>query len=161
MILSGCGWFGFSMANAHRKLENGLRQLVRGLEWMEWELQFRQTPLPQLCSHTGNILSGELSRVFFQMERELDTGEYGQASDCMNHILVDHPRIPERIRELLTETGRCMGQFDLNGQLSSLRSVRKECETEVNQLSRDRENRLRSYQTLGLCTGAALAVLLL
>lgn len=61
----------------------------------------------------------------------------------------------------MEELGRNLGRFDLTGQLSSLRALRAGCEDSLKQLTDNRDNRLRSYQTLGLCTGAALAVLLL
>ena len=161
LILSGCGWFGFSMASAHRARENGLRQLIRAAEFMECELQFRQTPLPQLCHLTSNILNGELGRLFSELGERLDRRSYADVSACMDSVQYDHPNLPEGIGPILSELGQHLGQFDLAGQLSSLRSVQAECESALKQLMDNKENRLRSYQTLGLCTGAALAVLLL
>jgi len=47
----------------------------------------------------------------------------------------------------------------MEGQLKGLESVRQECRRQVETLSYNRDARLRSYQTLGLCAGAALAIL--
>ena len=161
LILSGCGWFGFSMASAHCASENGLRQLIRAAEFMQCELQFRQTPLPQLCHLTANLLNGELGRFFGELGERLESRSYADVSACMKSVQDNHPNLPEGIVPILSELGQHLGQFDLAGQLSCLRSVQAECESTLKQLSDNRENRLRSYQTLGLCTGAALAVLLL
>ena len=161
MILSGCGWFGFSMANAYRAKEHALRQLIRGLEWMEWDLQFRQTSLPDLCRHISKLLSGKLSVIFSQLGTALEGGECADVRTCMHRILIQNEDLPEGIAGILSDLGQCLGQLDLNGQLGSLRSVRTQCDNALKELCDNRENRLRSYQTLGLCTGAALAILLI
>lgn len=161
LILSGCGWFGFSMANAYRTEEQGLRQLTRGLEYMECELQFIQTPLPQLLQKTAGVLRGEMSRILARVGQELEEGAWAEVADCMEQVLAERPALSQRLHGHLRQLGQELGQFDLNGQLSSLRALREQCLLERQELARDRQTRLRSYQTLGLCTGAALAVLLL
>lgn len=161
MILSGCGWFGFSMAASHRNREQGLRQLIRAAEFMECELQFRQTDIPQLCFLTSNSLTGELQNVFSEVGELLEEQACCDVSECICRVLQRHPNLPEGIDLHLMELGRNLGKFDLNGQLVSLRSVQRECELERRALAENRESRLRSYQTLGLCTGAALAILLI
>ena len=55
--------------------------------------------------------------------------------------------------------GRWLGRFDLDGQLKGLDAVRQECRRHLEELNNNREVRLRSYQTLGLCAGAAIAIL--
>ena len=62
---------------------------------------------------------------------------------------------------ILRELGTSLGQFHLNGQLAGLRTMKAHSEYILEELSRNRDNRLRSYQTLGICTGAALAILLI
>ena len=59
------------------------------------------------------------------------------------------------------QLGDSLGRFDLSGQIQGLASVQKRAEFELEQLRRNQDVRLRSYQTLGLCAGAALVVLFL
>ena len=40
---------GFSIAASQRKEANALMQLIRGLEFMSCELEYRLTALPELC----------------------------------------------------------------------------------------------------------------
>ncbi len=63
------------------------------------------------------------------------------------------------VQKRLLQLGRCLGRYDLQGQLQGLEAVQRGCEEALTALGRDREARLRSYQTLGLCAGAALAIL--
>ena len=57
--------------------------------------------------------------------------------------------------------GRSLDRFDLAGQLKGIAATRSACRREVGALLENRDLRLRSYKTLGLCAGAALAVLLI
>ena len=68
--------------------------------------------------------------------------------------------IPKHTREALADMGKTLGRFDLSGQLKGLEQVRASCRAELESLRSNREPQLRSYQTLGLCAGAALAILL-
>ena len=56
--------------------------------------------------------------------------------------------------------GTSLGTFDAEGQIKSLEAVRTEALALKEQQSHNLNERLRSYQTLALCAGAALAILL-
>lgn len=66
LVIAGCGGFGFSIASGYKREEGILRQLLRALNYMEWELQYRLTPLPELCRQAGKETRGTLREVFFQ-----------------------------------------------------------------------------------------------
>ena len=48
LVVAGCGSVGFKISANHRKEEKALRQLIGILDYMECELQYRLTPLPEL-----------------------------------------------------------------------------------------------------------------
>ena len=48
LIITGCGGFGFRLAANHRKEETTLRKFVSILDYMQCELQYRYTALPDL-----------------------------------------------------------------------------------------------------------------
>lgn len=159
LVIVGCGGFGFSLAAGHRHQEQLLRQLIRTLQYMEWELQYRLTPLPELCRQAGKEAGGVLRDILLSLARELDWQVSPDAYSCMIAALKQSRDLPKNTRKLLLQLGRSLGRFDLNGQLQGLEAVRKACEGELAAMSKNREVRLRSYQTLGLCAGAALAIL--
>lgn len=159
LVILGCGGFGFSMAAAHRREEKLLRQLQDILQYMYCELQFHLTPLPELCRGAAKQGSGVLSALFRQLAEDMDQHRSAQISDCMHRALSENEVLPS-LRELLTSLGSTLGQFDLAGQLLGLESLRMRCSQMQETLSSGREDRLRSYQTLGLCAGAAIVILL-
>lgn len=155
----GCGGMGISIAKNHTNQEKLLRQLIRALQVMECELKYRLTSLPELCRLGGREVSGGLKDVFFHLGRELDRQSSVDADGCMRAALRQSRDIPANVRKLLLQLGRMLGRFDLSGQLQGLDAVKAACQLELQNLSKDRDVRIRSYQTLGLCAGAALVIL--
>jgi hypothetical protein len=61
----------------------------------------------------------------------------------------------------LEELGQSLGRFDLPGQLRGLERAIRETELVLRTVREGAPERRRSWQTLGLCVGAALAILLI
>ena len=161
LVFLGCGYFGFSTATNHKQEERMLRQLITAINYMECELQYRLTPLPQLMEQTAKEVGGIAGAVFGALSIELENQISPDVSCCMETVLRKQRGIPQHGQEVLYTLGTCLGRFDLQGQLKELEAVRAQCQGQLKLLETDRDTRLRSYQTLGLCAGAALAILLL
>lgn len=161
LIVLGCGATGFSLASAHRKQERELRQLMGALDYMQCELQYRLTPLPDLCRQTAAQVSGCLRILFSRLAEELEDQVAPDVQHCMNAAIARTGELTAAAAAVAGNMGRTLGRFDLEGQLRGLENGRQECRRVLESLSENRDNRLRSYQTLGLCAGAALAILFL
>lgn len=158
-VVAGCGGIGFRIAATHRFEEKNLRQLIGILDYMECELQYRMTPLPELCRQASKEFSGLIGNIFRELSVEMDAQNSTDLELCMISALQKVGKLPPLTREELLFLGRTIGRFDMEGQLKGLEAVRQECRRRVEDLSQNRDMRLRSYQTLGLCAGAALAIL--
>lgn len=161
MIFAGCGGFGFSMAAYHCREERMLRQYLLALEFMECDLSCRMTPLPQLCRDTARVVEGPMHLFLTELARQMELCREPDASSCVRAALSVTPGFSPEMEQLLVLLGHCLGRFDLPGQLQGLRSGAERGKLALDALQQNRTGRLRSYQTLGLCTGAALAILLL
>lgn len=161
MIVLGCGGYGFYMAASYKAEENALYRLITVLEYMQNELQYRLTPLPVLCKHASQETSGVIRTVFYHLYQELEAQNAPDVSRCMRTAIKKTSRIPPITCHCLRLLGSSLGRFDLQGQLRGLDSVSKFCNSKAAELSNNKDVRIRSYQTLSLCAGAALAVLLI
>lgn len=161
LVIVGCGGFGISLSLGHRREEESLRQILRMLKYMQCELRYRLTPLPELCRQAAGEARGQLRHVMQYLAVELEQQEKADVSSCMKASLVRATDLSRRIRRLLIQLGRSLGRFDLDGQMEGLEEVCNACREQLRELGKDRDMRLRSYQTLGLCAGAALAILFL
>lgn len=160
IIIAGCGCFGLKMALSHRRQTRELRQLVSALDLLSLELRYRLTPLPDLCLLAAKHVPGSIGQLFADLHRELQQQICPDADCCMN-AAVSKSCLGPVTKPLLRNLGRTLGRFDLEGQLKGIDSVREETALALDKLTEGQAARLRSYQTLGLCAGAALAILLL
>lgn len=159
LITSGCAMVGFSMAAGFRREERALRQLIAALDYMACELQYRLTPLPELCRLAGSENTGCIRQILTNLAVELESQISPDVESCMNAAMAMAENIPSRVKEAFHIMGTSLGRFDMEGQLKGLEAVRSYCRRELEGMASNRDNRLRSYQTLGICAGAALAIL--
>jgi stage III sporulation protein AB len=160
-IILACGGMGYSMAAAHRREEIALRQLIGALDHMGCELQYRLTPLPELCRCAAEDATGCVGQVLQTLSDELASQVAPDATSCMRAAVEKVAKLPPSVRKALLMLGSSLGRYDLPGQIKGIEAVRIQCRTDLEALSENRDVRLRSYQTLGLCAGCALAILFL
>lgn len=159
LVILGCGGVGFMVAASYRTEERVLRQLLNALDYMQCELQYRLTPLPELCRKVGTAAAGQIREVFLSLAAELEDQISPNVERCMSHALLRCRELPKYTRQVLELIGVSMGRFDLDGQLKGLEAGRRECRRGLEELASNKAVRLRSYQTLALCAGAAIAIL--
>ena len=160
LILGGCSGVGCLIAAAHLREEKYLWRLIRALEYMICELQYKLTPLPQLCRLAGEGQEGMLQDVFLDLAAEMDAQISPDAEACMRTVLVKYDSMPRYTFHALQQLGASLGKFDLQGQIKGIEAVMAECRRNLDSLTRNKETRLRSYRTFGICAGAAIVILL-
>lgn len=160
LIIGGCGGFGFSIASAHRRQERLLRQLLGLLKQLELELRYHLSALPELCCFAEKQTKGVLKKVFQDLHRELNWQSAADTAACMGLALRRNPDLPPKVRRALSHLGNAMNRFDLDGQIVGLQTVQEEIRLSLQNGGKEREQRIRSYQTLSLCAGLALVILL-
>ena len=159
LIVVGCGGFGFIFSCLHRKEVRYMRSTLSALLFIECELQYRLSPLPELCKKTAQVCDGGISKLFIALADELDYQISPEAQSCMKAAVQRTKELPEQTRKILLSLGSALGCFDLEGQLKGLRAVQAEVQRLLEQYTQNQDVRLRSYQTLCVCIGAALAIL--
>ena len=158
-IIIGCASFGFMVAAMHRKETATLRNLITALDVMECELQYRLTPLPELCRRTAESNRGVVKQFLLSLAEELDAQISPDVEKCAHAVLEKTKDIPTLSAKVFKLLGQSLGQFDLKGQLKGIDGVRVEAKRILDEHTKNQDNRLRCYQTLGICAGAAMAIL--
>ena len=102
---------------------------------------------------------GLLGRVFGSAADEMENQVAPDAASCFHMALEGLPELPGALRDKLLLLGKSLGRFDLQGQLSGMEAVSQLCKRDLEGLLLNRDARLRSYTTLGLCAGVALVIL--
>lgn len=161
LIFVSCTACGFSIAAGKRKEEQLLLQLLGIFQLMESELQYRLTPLPELCRMAAVESKGMVREIFINLYQELSEQKLPDAGSCMAAAIRKNGEIPTRIRSILSQFGYSLGRYDLEGQLQGIQTVKKRSEESLKNIQKNRDERLRSYRTLGICAGTALAIILI
>ena len=159
LIFIGCCSVGIYTAILHKRELGTLQKLAAVLDLMSCELQYRMTPLPELCRMVAKDGRSVVHSLFGDLSMELECQVCPDVASCMTTVLTKQSAIPKQTEECLIQLGSCMGRFDLSGQLKGMESVRQKCRQLIEKLNENKEDRLRGYRTLGLCAGAAIAIL--
>ena len=136
-----------------------LRQLRDALSFGVCRLEYVHAPLPELMDEASRQCDGPLAQLFSALARELEAQTAPDAQSCMALAMAQVPSFPDSVHSLLQRLGGCLGVFDLAGQVTNLQLLEQDCQSLLVQMEQGKAERLRSYQTLGLCAGAALAIL--
>ncbi len=161
LIVVSCGFVGFGISRNHKQTIFELEQLLVALDYMQMELQYQKTPLPALCRKTAEHISGKISHVLQLFAQELDKQVSPNPAICMAATIDSCCENWIELKPLLVHLGNVLGKFDLEGQKKGIAAVYSEAKAKLDILATDKENRVRGYQTLGLCAGAAVVILLL
>ena len=87
LVIFSCGGVGFKIAADHRREERFLRQFIDVLNYMEWELKFRMTPLPDLCRKIATEYNNAIGNVFYDLAFEMDKQQNSDLSSCLTNVL--------------------------------------------------------------------------
>ena len=161
LIVISCSGVGYFLVFNHKREEKAISQLIGALDYMQCELTYRLTPLPELCRMAAAENIGMVSQVMLALADEMDSQISPDVSACMHAALIKSPKLPTRTHALMQKLGGSLGKFDMEGQLRGLENVRQLCRKEMESLSNHRDQRLKNYQTLSICAGVALAILLI
>ena len=159
LIVLGCGGFGFAICASHKREASALQQLIVSLTFMQNELSYRMPNLSDLCRATASAVRGVVANFWLNLANELDQQISPNVRLCMLSALSTCHSMPKLSADLIRELANSMGKFDISGQLAILNEFKKRTELIWKQHTENQELRLRSYQTLGICAGAAVVII--
>ena len=161
LVIFGCGFIGRLLVLSKRDELSTARELILMLDNLACELQYRITPLPELCNIISEQTKGTLKQLFAYFADELNGQISPNVQICMASAIKKTAHIPYLTKKYIILLGETLGHYELEGQLKGIQTVRDECARAVESFSKDLELRMRCYQSLSLCAGAALAILLI
>lgn len=159
LIVIGCSSFGFKMAADHIRQLRSVKQFISVVELLTCELQYRLSPLPNLCDVAISYCNGSLKSFFIYLKKELEAQVFPDVERCVSAAIYNCKTLPSVTEDLLESMGQSLGRFDLDGQVKELNKTKREAESVFELLSKENTTRTRTYKTLAVCAGLALAIL--
>lgn len=157
---SSVGW---SLAMSVRRRCQVLGQLLSALRYMKSELSFHSTPLPQTFSALSDGAEGSVKAYFSLIASEMKEKCWLTPMTAMELASGQLTELPpaDPARQVLRELGSGLGKFDLDSQLQEIDTALWRLDELRKHADAERTLRCKTYQTLGICAGLALAILLI
>ena len=161
VIIVCCALAGHKKSVDDRQNIISINEFIKALNIMICELEFHRSPLPTLCSFVSERTEGVVSKIFTLLNHELAAQVMPDVSNCCSIAIQKCSGIPSHLNNLFCLMGESLGIFDVAGQVSQLRYVKSVAEKIMEDSHKHYERFGRSNQTLWICAGIALAVILI
>ena len=161
LIMAGAGWCGLGAVGRLRRRVRTLEALRSALVWLEEELTFRLSPLPELLERLGRERPDPVG-PFFQdvltgLRRDPEEGLRQSWRQAMVRRL---DILTEEERQILIEVGQTLGRFDAKAQGQALRQAARRLDGIRAHAQEDLKRLGRVYIALSLAAGAAVVLVL-
>ena len=153
---------GFGFARGVRRQCAQLEGLLWALDFMQAELSARLTPL-QLFSALSACRQKDVALFFEAAGRALSVPSGCTVPVSFKRGFQASPGLSPGQEAVQTLYGlsTALGRFDLESQLAAIERAKGSITSVLLQLQAQKRARCRSYETIGICAGLALAVILL
>ena len=162
MLLTASAALGFGAASTLNARVHELEGLILSMKTMEWELADRLTPLPDLLRRATVCMGGVVKDFYLLclsgLERRKETPFlriWCEAVRCAPFHLEG-----QELAEL-ENLGSVLGRYDAASQCAALRESRERLNVLLAGAREQKEKMGRVYGTMGLASGALLAIVLL
>lgn len=154
--------FGFS-GNVRRQCAQ-LTALMEALTYLKSEMLYRRTPLPQalgmLAERSSDAAIGGLFAIAAEkLEESCTLSVHAAFRTALG--AADRLALSTQVQQTLLSLSLSLGQLDMDGQERALELASERLSAQLRLLEQGRSARCRSYTTIGICAGMALAVILL
>lgn len=162
-IVLGAGTIGFRCAGTLRRQAQQLAELQTALCFMKNEILCRLTPLPELLHRAGEETNGAVARLFFRLSERMKAEPHAAPQTLFSQTAKELPslQLPAPAQRAMLGLFMAFGQFDAQGQCRSIDLADARLREQAELLEKARSAQSRSYRTVAVCAGLAIAVILL
>lgn len=161
VICLGSSCLGFSAAGSVKRSAKTLRQLKQALEMMRCEVSYTLTPIARICEIICSSSEGEV-RCLFEKLTDVYSRPLPENEDWAKKLTASCLKsIPAQPQDAMTELISSFGRFGAAEQLRLIDLTLEKLCAAAEQQEAEKQQRCRCYQSLGICTGLAVAILVL
>lgn len=159
LIVLAAGWTGLEPVLRLRRRQRVLDSLSLAMELLRAELRSSLAPLPELFAAAARSMEGVTSSFFQQLAQDMRERPLATPMQLMRARLPILGLEPWECAILL-ELGNALGCYDLESQLRLLDAAQLRLQQAAEHCGKQILGEGRSWGTLGICTGLALAIVL-
>lgn len=156
-VLISSATVGFQMAESLKNKCSLLRCFLESLNVLEREIAICGTPLPQAFARMAGSSNGVLAEIYSETAKSMDRNPWVTPYDAVRTAVSDREDL---LCQLLLPLFQKLGKYDTDAQKQAVEAARRDTETVLEKLTEECHIKSRTYRTLGICTGLAVAILL-
>jgi len=161
LIVSGASCAGIRQAAYVRRSYLLYEDFRMALVWLKNEIQTALTPLEQAFGLVSGLISNPLGSLFAILSSRIKTDPSCSTVRVAAQFFTSRPEIPAELQDVVYDLLRMLGRQDTAAQVNALELALSRTEALRKRLEQEKTERCRSYRTLGVCAGLALAVILI
>lgn len=164
LLAVSCAGLGILESLRLKKRIEHLRVLIRLASFLEGEISFARTTLPEALRSVGGRLSPPFSGFLMELARQMETSPGRSFGELLRQSVLTNLKGTELCREDLEEfcgAAVDLGYLDGKMQVHILEAYRKEQERKVLRLMEELPAKQKLFQSLGILGGIFLVILLL
>ena len=163
LILTASGAVGAGLAGTVKRQQAQTLALIDALLRIRHELQYRLTPLPDIFAALGSGRNRESADFFSRFAAGLSSARTCTVGYACRQALAQTRGLclSGATRGTLLSLFDSLGKYDLEGSVQALDLALSRLREEAKTLQSGAAARCRTYLTLGICTGLAVAVILI
>lgn len=158
ILFCSSAYIGSSAALRIRREVRTLQQLRQSMEILRCEVSYTHTTFGKLCEILITSTTGEVRSFYAALKQRLEEGQSSAAAQLtQKYFPFLSPAAAQTVRELFSSFGR----FDAQSQLRLIDEAEQCLVQELTAVTEEKHQRAKCYRTLGICTGLAIAILVL
>ena len=159
MIICGAGSFGIAKTLQFYRQQRHLRAFLNALEILKCELNYTLFPLPKLCRVTAERSERICAEFLRKYAAILEDGSCRSvaAREALSFVKICLPPDASMAIIVLFST---LGRYDLDGEENILNLTQHRLKSALERGETEKRPMAKGYALLGVCTGAAIAILL-
>lgn len=160
LVVGGAGAFGIGKSLQFYRQMRQLREFRSALEILKCELNYTLMPLPKLCRVTARRVDKTAAQYLNLYARKLEenlprTKAASQAMEETRGL-----NLPNDAQMALLELFGALGRYDLDGENRLLQMTAHRLNAAIERCETEKKPMAKGYAALGICTGVALAILM-
>ncbi len=161
LIISGCGYAGFTIAKKYRNRPRELHYLRSALQMLETEIAYGATPLPDALELVAARCAKEVAELFSQTREALLSGEGVTAGEAWERALkkfYTHSAINAGDAAILRALGMSLGISDREDQIKHLHLAQEQLKIEIAKAEEEAAKNVKLYNYLGFLGGLSIVI---
>ncbi len=161
LIVVGSASAGFCMAGNVRRMQRIYRDALRATAYMKSEIECYLTPLHDIYTQLSHVMPKPLSTLFSALHQQarrslglLPAVHYSRARQMLKNPL------PHELGQIFAEMFDMLGRQDAVAQIRAITLAEERLNEVLINISSEKKERCRAYETIGVCAGIALVIIL-